>query len=120
MSHRFEMQSPNMLGYSGTSSLHTPVPYDVYPRRMLKDVEQTGVVVLISVKIVGVDKSAMDVGGCRCISISTHFVFEWMFCPDNDMCKFWFRLGDPNEDRLDVQTEDKADLEYESDYHELR
>ena len=108
-----------MLGYSWTSSLHTPVLYDVYPRRMPKDVEQAGVVVLIGVKVVGVDKSTMDVSGCRCISISTHFVFERVSCPDNDMCEFWFRLGDPNEDRLDVQTEDKADLEYESDYHEL-
>lgn len=120
MPHRFEMQSPNMLGYSRTCSLHTPVPDDVYPRRMLKDVEQAGVVVLIGVKIVGINKSTVDVSGCRYISISTHFVFEWMFCPDNDMCKFWFGLRDLNEDRLDVQTEDKADLKYESDYHELR
>lgn len=109
-----------MLGYRRTYPLHTPVPYDVYPRRMLKDVEQTGVVVLIGVKIAGINKSTVDVSGCRCISISTHFVFKWMFCPDNDMSKFWFRLRDPNEDRLDVQTEDEADLEYESDYHELR
>ena len=120
MPHRLEMQSPNMLGYSRTCSLHAPVPDDVYPRRMLKDVEQAGVVVLIGVKIVGVDKSTMNVGRCHCVPIPTHFVFERVSCPDNDMCEFWFRLGDPNEDRLDVQTEEKADLEYESDYHELR
>ena len=119
MSHRFEMQSPNMLGYSGTSSLHAPVPDDVYSRRVLKDVEQTGVVVLISVEIVGINKSTMNVSRCHCIPISTHFVFERVSCPDNDMREFRFRLSDPNEDRLDVQTKSKADLEYESDYHEL-
>lgn len=119
MSHRFEMQSPNVLGYSRTSSLHTPVSDDVYPRRMLKDVEQAGVVVLIGVKIVGVNKSTMNVGRCHRIPISTHLVLERVSCPDNDVCEFLFRFGDPNEDRLDVQTEDEADLEYESDYHEL-
>ena len=119
MSHWLEMQSPNMLGYSGTCSLHTPVPDDVYPRRVLKDVEQTGVVVLISVEIVGINKSTMDVSRCHCIPISTHFVFERVSCPDDDMCEFRFRLRDHNEDRLDVQTEEEADLKYESDYHKL-
>ena len=108
-----------MLGYSRTCSLHTPVSDDVYPRRMLKDVEQTGVVVFIGAKIVGIDKSTVNVSRCHCIPISTHFIFERISCPDDDMCEFGFRSGDPNEDRLDVQTEEEADLEYESDYHKL-